>query len=92
MTAVQKQRSSSRGRASNSSSGVRTAVPVPRPVTSDRSSTLGDGSCSLLVAPKPSADETRTESTEVSALRRRAAGLRLARRGGLLLDAAGVPS
>ena len=39
---------SERGRASNSSSGVRTAVPVPREVTSDLSRT------EVSPAPKPS--------------------------------------
>ena len=63
--ADQKVLSSSRGRASNSSRGVRTAVPVPRDVTSERSSTL------VLPpsAPNPSAEEMRTLSEERSALR-----------------------
>ena len=63
--ADQKVLSSSRGRASNSSRGVRTAVPVPRDVTSERSSTL------VLPpsAPNPSAEEMRTLSEEHSALR-----------------------
>ena len=65
--------SSSRGRASNSSRGVRTAVPVPRDVTSERSSTL------VLPpsAPNPSAEEMRALSEERSDLRE--AGLLLRR-------------
>ena len=71
--ADQKVLSSSRGRASNSSRGVRTAVPVPRDVTSERSSTL------VLPpsAPNPSAEEMRTLSEERSDLRE--AGLLLRR-------------
>ena len=61
MTPVKKHRSSSRGRASNSSSGVRTALPVPLLFTSERLSTL-DGPCGP--APKPSEVETRAPSAD----------------------------